>query len=699
MTTIELTRRIVHPHDSAADDPMPRREWLVTNGLGGYASGTVAGVVTRRYHGLLVASLPAPIGRMVVLNHLLERVRLPDRRVAWLGDEDAVAGINAADRVGHLIEFRLDLGLPVWTYQLEELVIERRVHMPYGQNTTHMAYRLLAGEGPVRLSLRPSIDFRPYEMPVNAASLAAYSLTSTRSRYEVSAGGDLPVLRLRLHGPKPALTLDEVGNEHVPYIMEKHRGYEWVGSLWSPGYFRTDLLPGQPVTLVASTEPWEAIEALSPGDALESERDRRRHLLAIAGPVSDRLAEELVLAADQFVITPAGRAEEAARARAAGEHVRTVIAGYHWFTDWGRDTMISLEGLTLSTHRYREAGYILRTFGHYVRDGLIPNMFPDGARDGLYHTADATLWFFHAVQQYVRLAGDRDTLRLLLPTLIDIVRRHLAGTRFGIGVDPADRLLRQGAEGYQLTWMDAKVDDWIVTPRRGKAVEINALWYNALRLLQQWVAEVGEPGATADLDLGGEAQRAYESFNKRFWAPALGHLFDVVDGEHGDDPACRPNQILAISLDHPVLDSSRWPAVVHVVHDRLLTPVGLRSLAPGHPDYKPKYYGDLRSRDAAYHQGTVWAWLIGPFVDAWLKVHPEDRSRARRLLEGFDAHLSEACVGSISEIFDADAPYVPRGCIAQAWSVAEVLRCLLKTTEPPDDARTPAVVENAESRV
>jgi len=367
--------------------------------------------------------------------------------------------------------------------------------------------------------------------------------------------------------------------------------------------------------------------------------------------------------------------------------------------------MISLEGLTLSTGRVREAGYILRTFGHYVRDGLIPNMFPDGAREGLYHTADATLWFFHAVDRYVRVTGDSDMLRLLLPTFIDIVRCHIRGTRFGIGVDEADGLLREGAGGYQLTWMDAKVDDWVVTPRRGKAVEINALWFNALRLLQRWMAEIGTPADAADLDVGARASRTAEAFNDRFWYSAGGYLFDVVDGEHGDDSACRPNQLLAISLDYPVLDRTRWQDVLRVVQDRLLTPVGLRSLAPGHPDYKPKYFGDLRSRDAAYHQGTVWAWLIGPFVDAWLKVHPDDRRGARRFLQGFDAHLSEACVGSISEIFDADAPFVPRGCIAQAWSVAEVLRCLMKTADVEDataaskdtQARTVAATEETES--
>jgi predicted glycogen debranching enzyme len=425
---------------------------------------------------------------------------------------------------------------------------------------------------------------------------------------------------------------------------------------------------------VASTEPWEAVQALSPTDAAPAERERRQRLLTIAGcGEHDTIAAELVLAADQFIITPAGRIEEAARAKATGEEVRTVIAGYHWFTDWGRDTMISLDGLTLATGRFREAAYILSTFAHYVRDGLIPNMFPDGSREGLYHTADASLWFFHAVHRYTTATGDQETLRRLLPQLADIVRHHIKGTHFGIGVDPADGLLRQGADGYQLTWMDAKVDDWVVTPRRGKPVEINALWYNALCLLHECSRELA---VDVGLDLEEYADRARRSFNERFWYAKGGYLFDVVDGPGGDDPALRPNQILSFSLAHPILDPSRWEEVLTIVGDNLLTPVGLRSLAPGHQDYKPIYYGDLRSRDAAYHQGTVWAWLIGPYLDAWLKVHPGDVAGVRKALAGFEAHMNEACVGSISEIFDAADPYTPRGCIAQAWSVAEVLRHL-----------------------
>jgi predicted glycogen debranching enzyme len=679
MTDLDLTRIIRAPRDRedetiAAGERPPRREWLVTNGLGGYAAGTIAGMLTRRYHGMLIASLPAPLGRMVLLNHLLERVRLPGKGVIWLGDEDEVAGPNAADVTEHLAEFRLELGLPVWLYRVDGFAIEKRVVMPHEQNTVHVTYRVLEGTGTVRFNLRPSVHYRGYDAAVDESPVSTYTIAATGHHYELSAGPDLPVLRMMLHGTRAALTLDEKGLHGVPYQMEETRGYQWKGSLWSPGYFRADAEVGQEVSLIASAEPWDTVIALSPEGAAHAEVARRRRLLSIAN-VPDTFAAELVLAADQYLVQPAGRVEERTRARASGDEVRTVIAGYHWFTDWGRDTMISLEGLTLATHRFREAGYILRTFAHYVRDGLIPNMFPDGKREGLYHTADATLWFFHAVERYTLATGDADTLRQLLPVLLDIIQHHLQGTRFGIRIDPTDGLFTQGAEGYQLTWMDAKVGDWVVTPRRGKTVELNALWYNALCLMQSWTGQYGGGGG---INFAEHAQRARESFNRRFWFEPGGYLYDFVDGEHGDDTCCRPNQIFAISLPHPVLDRERWEPVMKVIRERLLTPVGLRSLAPGETDYKSRYYGDLRARDAAYHQGTVWAWLIGPYVDAELKLPDVDRSKLRNLLAGFDQHLDEACVGQISEVFDAEVPYLPRGCVAQAWSVAEVLRSWLR---------------------
>ena len=671
----ELTRTLSftkeHPAESLVD-----REWLVTNGIGGFASGSVAGVPTRRYHGLLIAALPTPLGRTVMLNHLSEWARTADGRRFQTGGQERAGGELELPGAEHLREFRLEDGLPVWRYELGgAAVVEKRVVMPHMQNTAHVTYRLLGGAERVRLKLRPAVQFRPLEDAVGRPLEEALTITSVEDRLELSAGHTYPPLRLKIYGLRATFALDGRKVENLFYRVEERRGYDHTGELWSPGYFSVDLTADVGATLVASTENWETIRALSPEGAEAAERERRRRLVSLAAPAArGGVAAELVLAADQYVITPAGRQEDAARARATGEELRSVIAGYHWFTDWGRDTMISLEGLTLTTGRHQEAGWILRTFGHYVRDGLIPNMFPDGSNEGLYHTADATLWFFHAVNRYLEETRDRATLETLLPVLRDIVEHHLRGTRFGIKVDEGDGLLRQGAEGYQLTWMDAKCDGWVVTPRRGKAVEINALWYNALRLLEGWEREAGEEARAAALSA--HAGRAYESFNRRFWYEEGGHLYDVVDDEGGrEDPACRPNQLLAISLKHPALDPARWPSVMQAAREKLLTPVGLRSLAPDHPDYKPTYDGDLRTRDAAYHQGTVWAWLIGPFIDAWVKTYPDDLAGARRLLAGFLPHLDEACIGSISEIFDAEPPFRARGCVAQAWSVAEVLRC------------------------
>jgi predicted glycogen debranching enzyme len=646
--------------------PEAPREWLVANGLGGYASATIAGVITRRYHGFLIAALPPPLGRMVVLNDLEAEVELEDRSV-----------VNIRDG-GRFLGFTLNMGLPSWRYELAGVVIEKSIVVPSRQNIVHSTFRMVGDGKPIRLRLRPFINFRKIEAPASEPLSSGYMLTVHGHRYEVTAGPDLPTLRLAVTGCEgPTFTSDGGSLVECSYEIEAERGYDSRSWLWSPGYFVGEIREDCPLTLIAATEPWHTVLALSPDDALAFEGERRRRLVGMAPPAARTgFAAELVLAADTFVVTPVGRIADGARARAEGDEIRTVIAGYHWFTDWGRDTMISLEGLTLATGRAIEARWILRTFAHYVRDGLIPNMFPEGQNQGLYHTADATLWFFHALHRYVEHCRDKATLELLLPILKDIVQHHLEGTRFGIKVDPHDGLLSQGEEGYALTWMDAKVGDWVVTPRRGKAVEINALWYNALRLLADWLRQAQDPEAD---ELAAHADKVRGSFNRRFWHAAGGYLYDVVDGENGDDAAFRPNQIFAIALEHPVLDPEHWEAVVTAVRGKLLTPVGLRSLAPEEPDYKPRYFGDLRARDAAYHQGTVWAWLIGPFIDAWLKVYPDDRAAARHSLDGFEPHLAEAGVGTVSEVFDAEPPFTPRGCIAQAWSVAEVLRCLAKT--------------------
>jgi predicted glycogen debranching enzyme len=657
------------------------REWLVTNALGGYASGSIGGANTRRFHGFLIAALPAPAGRTMMFNHLEEILEGPDG-LCWRlsGDEHGGREVLLPEE-GALEEFVVQNGTPVWRFEKDGIRIEKHVLMPHLQNTTYIVYRLLQGPPGLRLRLRPSLHFRPHEglLTAQLSDKWRVAVNDSGCEIELTDGGGFPPLHLLLFGTKAHLESDERTFEHALYRIEKSRGYEHEGPLWSPGVIHAELNVGFECGIVASADEWSVVRALPYAEALAAENERVSKLLTISGQADDHFAASLVLAADQFIINPATRVADQARVLASGDEPRTVIAGYHWFTDWGRDTMISLEGLTLSTGRNREAGNILRTFAAYIRDGLIPNMFPEGAHAGLYHTADATLWFFHAVGRYAAATGDRETVRMLLPKLIDIVEHHLRGTLFNIHVDPADGLLAQGEEGYQLTWMDAKVDGWVVTPRRGKAVEINALWYNALRILEGLLQKEGDDFNARRMDQ--HANRARTSFNARFWYDEGQYLFDVVDAEKGgNDAAFRPNQIFALSLDYPVLDESRWQRIVDVVKDELLTPVGLRSLSRGNADYKKTYDGDLRSRDAAYHQGTVWGWLIGPFIDAWLKVHPGDTTTALQFLDGFRAELGAACVGTISEVFDAEAPYHPRGCVAQAWSVAEVLRTWRKIT-------------------
>ena len=651
-------------------------EWLVTNALGGYASGTVGGACTRRFHGHLIASLRAPLGRTMMLNHLEEVIEGNDGLCYRLsGDENGAGKEIGYPERDFLEEFVLEAGMPVWRFSKNGIRIEKRVLMPHVQNSTHIIYRLIEGPAGLKLKVRPSLHFRPHEGLLTASVPETWSVGAESDReVEISDGREFPPLRLYLFGPNAHLRHDVRTFEHVLYRVEKSRGYEYEGPLWSPGVIEADLHPGEDCGMVASVEQWDVVRALDHQDAINAEIERHQRLLSIAGvPPTRTAAAQLVLAADQFLILPHTRAADEARARATGDEPRTVIAGYHWFTDWGRDTMISLEGLTLCTGRHREAGNILRTFASYIKDGLIPNLFPEGEQGGLYHTADATMWFFHAVWKYWLVTHDRETVWTLIPKLADIIDHHVRGTEFNIHVDPSDGLLAQGADGYQLTWMDAKVDGWVVTPRRGKAVEINALYYNALRILEQFLLLQEDAEGARQID--GYASRARKSFNERFWYQDGQYLYDIVDP---NDRALRPNQIFSLSLDFPVLDEARWQRVVQVVRDALLTPFGLRTLSRDHPDYKKAYDGDLRARDAAYHQGTVWPWLIGPFIDAWLRVHPDDNAGALKFLSAFKEHLADACIGTISEIFDAEPPYHPRGCAAQAWSVAEVLRCLYK---------------------
>jgi predicted glycogen debranching enzyme len=655
------------------------REWLATNGLGGYAAGTIGGAPSRRYHGLLIAALPPPHGRRLLLSDVHEELYVNGERAGLLT-------ARAADdaKLVALTEFRLELGLPVWLYDLGGILVEKRLLMPHGQNTVHVLYELKSGADAARLDVTVAVHHRSHDDSVATPLREHRPLERTSFGHELTLG-ELPRLKIRVDDSRSEYTERPASWPERRYAIEESRGYLDTGSAWTPGVYTLELTRGRPAALSASTEPWDIMTALGASAALAAERERRLECIAAAAPGARQgLGAELVLAADQFIVTPVGRTAEAARVRAHGDEERSVIAGYHWFTDWGRDTMISLEGLTLLTGRTAEAKGILRTFTSAIRDGLVPNLFPEGDSHGLYHTADATLWLFHALDRYLAATSDRALLLVLLPQLVDVVERHLAGTRFGIEVDARDGLLRQGAPGFQLTWMDAKVGDWVVTPRRGKAVEINALWYNALCLLADWLRGAGRPdGAKYEA----AAALARQSFNRRFWHEPAGHLLDIVDGEDGDDPACRPNQIFAISLAHPVLARRYWQPVLEVVRDELLTPFGLRTLSPKDPAYQPKYDGDLRSRDAAYHQGTVWPWLLGPFVDAWRRAFPLDGEATQQFLSAFDRHLDDACVGSISEIFDAEPPYFARGCVAQAWSVAEILRCTVNAARDRDVAQ------------
>ena len=643
------------------------KEWVVTNGLGGYASGTLLGAPTRRYHGMFVPDLPSPWGRTVIIPRLDEEA-VVEGEPFFLSGVEFDDGLVQSDLPQLLTEFVREWQTPVWRLAVKGRRIEKRVLMPHGQNSVYVEYRLLEGES-LQLRIRPFVTFRMLDARLGEVQSPPLSLSVLNGGCEMHLRDNVPPLKMCLRPQAGEFIAEDCASRGVCYRVDRDRGSEYIEDLASPGYFTAELTVDRPIAFVASTQSWEVL-ARETKDIFEAEACRVGGLLAHLdqeGP--DELERWLTLAADQFIVFPGSRIEERALAEETGDQARTVIAGYHWFTDWGRDTMISLEGLTLCTGRHHEARSILRTFARYVQDGLLPNLFPEGQRKALYHTADATLWYFHALNRYYKVTNDHETLRTLYPLVRSILDHHIRGTHFGIGVDREDGLLCAGAEGYQLTWMDAKVGDWVVTPRRGKPVEIQALWYNALCCMVQWGAIVGE---SSDLWAALAAQ-ASESFNRRFWHQQGGYLLDVIDGEGGNDSSLRPNQLLAVSLENPILDQTKWRSVVDVVAEKLLTPVGLRSLAQDHRDYKPRYFGDLRARDAAYHQGTVWVWLIGPFIDAWLKVYP-DITIARTMLHGFNAHLFDEGIGTVSEIFDGDPPYLPRGCISQAWSVAEVLR-------------------------
>lgn len=671
-------------------EPEPTGEWLVTNGLGGYAAGSLVSRPTRRYHGLLVAALSEPAGRFMLLNDLAEHLHLATGMTISLTGP-ASNDADKCDRAPAVCsEFTTELGLPIWRYELEDVGLERRLLMPQCRNATLVRYEVHRCSGAVRFRLRPFFHFRRFNEPVtNEKDGGPYEVEQIEAGLRLQLKHGLPQVRLTVQGARVQFTAKAADKELV-YPLERSRASPDRGRLWSPGFLAFELGAGTSATLIASAEDEEQPPS-TPEEILRAERSRREVLLAKARPeVRSGIPAQLVLAADQFLFKPVAQPSVVTKMKSRGEEARSVIAGYYRFADWGRDSLISLEGLCLTTGQPAEARKVLLTFAAMLQDGLIPTQFPEGGKPALYYSADGSFWLFHALDRYVEATGDRALVRQLLPDLCGIVEHYVKGTRHNIGVDPADGLVRGGSEEYPLTWMDAHIKDWIVTPRRGKPVEINALWYNSLRLLERWLRELDENGR-AD-DVAGRAQQVWMSFNERYWFEEGGHLFDVVDGPEGDCVLCRPNQIVALSLRYPVLDQERWRPVFEVVTDRLLTPVGLRSLAPGSPGYRPYYFGDIRSRDASYHQGTVWPWLLGPYVDAWMRIRPEEKQAAHAFLNGVLRDLGQSCLGSLNEIHDGELPFTPRGSVAQAWSVAEVLRSIART-----ETAAPAVSELHES--
>jgi len=639
-----------------------KREWLETNGLGGSASSTIIGLNTRRYHSLLTAATKPPVGRIVMLSKFEEALVLDGQRFELSANQ--YSGVIHPQGFQFLKRFRLD-PFPVFTYQVKDLEIEKSVFMIYGENSTVIQYRITGPvQGSVLLEIRPLIAFRDYHSTTHENASINAAVDDHPAQKTVKPYGDMPSLHLA-HTPA-VLDPDHFWYRNFEYRVERERGLDFNEDLFSPFSLKFDLSKNLIVVLIASITQHDVANVPK---YEQDERDRRRSIATLAPfHLDSTLLSALVAAADQFIV---GRGDQ-----------KTVIAGYPWFSDWGRDTMIALPGLTLVTGRSDIARSILLEFAKHVDQGMLPNRFPDGGETPEYNTVDATLWFFEAVRALLQYTQDYEFVRInIYEVLQDIVSWHIRGTRYGIRMDQ-DGLLLSGIPGVQLTWMDARVGDWVVTPRHGKPVEIQALWYNALRVLEHLAGKVGDREKKKEYCALGD--KAYASFQDLFWNEQAGCLFDVVNAEFRDG-SIRPNQVLAISLSNAILTGDRAKSVMDVVQRRLLTPVGLRSLAPGDPQYKPRYEGNPMSRDGAYHQGTVWAWLIGPFLTAYKKVNGNRkavRETMAQMLTGFETHLSEEGVGQISEIFDADPPHRPAGCMAQAWSVSELLRAAVEDVYP-----------------
>ncbi|MCX7749226.1 MAG: amylo-alpha-1,6-glucosidase [Clostridia bacterium] len=629
------------------------KEWLLTNGIGGFASSTIIGVNTRRYHGLLVASLNPPVKRHLVLSKIDESIIINDESYnlySYQTPDYIMRGYLHLQRV--IVDH-----IPTFIYHVRDVLIEKKITMVYGENTVAVVYHIINGSGSTRLKLSPLVNFRDYHHNSNRDFLnftrksGENGVVITPSYYDI----DIQISCSEGNFIKE----DNCYFLNMLYSVERERGLQAAEDHYIPGYFEVDIKPFEEkyITVLATVE--KEIKHHD-GLTLIREEEQRVKLLIEKAGYKDPFAQRLVKAADAFIVDR----------KSTG--AKTVIAGYPWFTDWGRDTMIALPGLTLSTKRFDDAKDILYSFSRYVRHGLVPNMFPDEGQEPVYNTVDAALWYFEAVNKYVDYTKDFDFIKDSVYTrLKEIVSGYEKGTLFHIKMDE-DFLISAGDAGTQLTWMDAKVGDWVVTPRHGKAVEINALWHNALMVMARLAKQFGEESSGFE-EL---AANVKESFVKLFWNEEGRYLNDIINGSYRDD-RIRPNQILAVSLSFPVIEGEMAKKVVEKVWKELYTGYGLRTLSPGAREYRGIYIGDQYSRDGAYHQGTVWTWPLGHFITAFVRVNGNTKGSIRKalmLIEPIKDHIEDACIGSISEIFDGDEPLNPRGCFAQAWSVAEILR-------------------------
>jgi predicted glycogen debranching enzyme len=646
-----------------------RREWLVTNGTGSYACGAISGANTRCYHGVLIAALAAPVARTLLVAKIEATAHL--RGTAYHLDTHEWADGSIAPRGYELIEsFQLDGLIPTWMFALAEAQIVKRIWMVHEHDTTLITFTHTRGADPITLDLKVLCTYRDHHDETQGDWTPTVTAALNGLRVDAFEGATPYFVKITRGTYAPI----ERWRRGFKHRVETERGLPDVEDYFETGTIRVTLQPGETITLAATTEENASLDWQA---ALDAERQRERNLIKQSG-LEDQppWIQQLVLAADQFIVKRAFQLPSSnfqpptANLQLPTFIGQTVIAGYHWFSDWGRDTMIALPGLCLTTRRYDVARTILKTFAAFVDKGMLPNRFPDQGEHPEYNTVDATLWYFHAINAVAEALNDWSLVRELYPVLKDIIAWHVKGTRYQIHVE-TDGLIYAGEPGVQLTWMDAKVDDWVVTPRGGKPVEINVLWIHALRLMAKFAQQIGlTEDAPAYLQ---QADRAAQSFRQRYWYDDGGYLYDVIDGPSGDDPSLRPNQLFALSLEPDLLTPEAARAVVDVCAQQLLTSYGMRSLAPAHEDYQGIFTGDRYARDGAYHQGTVWSWLIGPFVEAHYNVY-HDRAAALSFLQPFEQHLHDLCVGSISEVFYGDAPHLPRGCAAQAWSVAEVLR-------------------------